>query len=241
MNTISLNRLKYLFREYFLLHWKRDLMIMVSMFLVQIGLSYLDISFFGILSLIVIVMPIIQCSTLNTWHKGTWKINYLLCPANTMEKIITNILLVHIYYTLMILLSCILGGFSLYLLHYSIFLLSYEYITLFVVLFIIQSIFLFTSIYFKKNVILKTMLFFTVLIVAIWLIITYTGIGNIMVNIDEWQTRYLTFHSVINGVYFTNLVAYSLYRYAWVFRVLLCITPIFFWVLTYFRLRETEV
>ena len=251
MKTISFNRLKYLFIEYFTLHWKRDLMIMGGVLLAQIPFIYLQMPIFEFGLFLIGVMPIILCSiTFNFWHKKTKGMDYLLCPANTAEKVIVNILLVHIYYTAIILLSCALGVFTYYLLYpqceYAIIpssiltkIYNFSYILqFFVKLFASQSIFLFASIYFKKNALLKTILIFLVSSFIFLAIFKITGISSMMTVVDEHHFKSMT----LNGVHYANLLDYILHKYAWLYYgVLVFIAPVFFWLLSYFRLKETEV
>jgi hypothetical protein len=108
-------------------------------------------------------------------------------------------------------------------------------------IFAFQSAFLFASVYFKKNAILKTILFFTILFAIIALVIKYLGIGNMMVVIDEHLSKnaLLSPDGVYNGQYLQDIISYVINKY-WSIHYLSIVT-VFFWVLSYFRLKETEV
>ena len=248
MNTISFNRIKCLFIEYFALHWKRDLMVFGGVLAALIGAMYLHLPFTNP-TLIIFVISIILCSiTFNFWHKKTLGMSYLLCPANTAEKVIANALLVHVYYTAILLLSCVLARYTMHLFYPDILFFRMERIEevitspmFWVCLLAIQSFFLFTSVYFRKNALLKTVLFLAVLFVIFMFIIGYSMIYFSTV-IEESQVVGLISWSSNNGVYRTELISYTLHKYDWLYSYALCfIAPVFFWVLSYFRLKETEV
>jgi hypothetical protein len=169
--------------------------------------------------------------------------NYLSCPANTAEKFITNLLLIHIYYTVMLVLACGFGSHIGYLLKP----LNLEHLTVvdndvnqhiyrfFLFLFVFQSIFIFMTIYFKKNALLKIVFFFGILflVVLISILIFFRlannveAIGNLVGALGEAELQYI--------------ISYTVDKYIWVSRILVYGAIVFFWVLSYFRLKETEV
>ena len=230
---ISLNRLKYLFREYFVTHWKRDLLIFGSVFLAKVLFTRLSWQFPD--TAVVLVVSIILCGTFNFLYKGSQGMNYLLCPANTEEKLVVNMLLVHIYCTVMLVFACLLGLFIGKLINpcTSLILNTKELLnySFFEGLLVWQSIFIFTSIYFKKNSILKTALiiFFIFIIVVIFFIanmINIVGLSNTM---------------ILQSPDFSNYLVDIIRKHVWILNLLNWIMIVFFWVLSYFRLRETEV
>ena len=201
-------------------------------------------------TLIIAIFSIVFCNRFNFWYKNSQGMNYLLCPANTEEKVIVNILLVHVYYTAILVLSCLLGLFigGLLFASYKPFIpffyeikdINYQFIG---GLFMLQSIFIFTSIYFRKNAVLKTLAFFAGLVVILVMLQGgkyIIGANSPMVLIDEQQAKGIMMsYGVYNGVYVTDVLSYTVSKYAshaWAYVAIL-----FFWVLTYFRLRETEV
>ena len=252
MNAISLNRLKYLFREYFATHWKRDLSVFVGLFLVKTFLRYFGIGFPDLIAIYIIsiILVGISCS-LGEKLRG---MNYLLCPANTAEKTIVHILLTHIYFTAILVLACVLGHYATNLL-FILFstpreialsdtgkLLDYHY---FLSIFAIQSTFLFFAIYFRKHALIKTLLAYAAFVVLSILIFKYTGLSDIMVLSDKQEAESYVSYGMYNGVYAMNIMTYMKCKsnFVWLYssNILFYITTVFFWVLSYFRLRETEV
>jgi hypothetical protein len=101
-----------------------------------------------------------------------------------------------------------------------------------------QSFFLFAVVYFRKNAILNAILFLAFLIFMFLLIIKITGIGHFVVPLVEYTTRlkYQDLDSI-------DIVSYILeFKYEWFYsKVLFYIVTVFFWILSYLRLKETEV
>jgi hypothetical protein len=246
MNAISLNRLKYLFREYFAINWKRDLSAFAGLFLVKTFFIYSDIDLPDIayVSLISIVLIGISCPL----NKKLYGMNYLLSPANTAEKTIAHILLAHIYFTAIPILICILSNFTIYiLLPHSKFVLwadigEYHH---FLSLFSFQAMFLFFTIYFRKHALIKTLLVYAAFVVISMLIFTYTGLRDILVLSDKQEAESAVSYGLYNGVYAMDIMTYvkCKSKFVWLYAVYFShyIPIVFFWVLSYFRLRETEV
>jgi len=243
MNTItlSLNRVKSLFIEYFVLYWKRDLAIFGSLFLIEVILTYQHWPPFTEFFIFMIAMILIGISS--PLGKRLRGMNYLSCPANTAEKFITNLLLVHIYYTVMLVLA---GGFGTHI-GYLLNPLNLEQFTVvdsdvnqhfyrfFLFLFVFQSIFIFMTIYFKKNALLKTLLFFGALflvfiisvMIFFYLARNVEAVGRLVGALGEAELKYI--------------ISYTIDKYIWISRVLVYGAIAFFWVLSYLRLKETEV
>ena len=241
MNTISLNRLKNLFIEYLVLYWKRDLIIFFSVIFIKAILIYVHWGSPHIF--FIIVMPIILCYASNHFSGRLQGMNYLMRPANTVEKWIANLSLVHLYYTAIFTLSCILGHFTgkfLYQFQDSTLPLAstldglYSYSN-WVGIFVVQSMFIFTAIYFRKKAFLKTLLFFGILFLVclISILIFFhlanhvRAIGMLVGALGEAELQYI--------------VSYTVDKYIWISRVLVYGAIAFFWGLSYLRLKETEV
>ena len=237
MNAISLNRLKYLFIEYFVLYWKRDLIIFGSLFLAKITFT-LDHQWFpdtlAILFAAIILSSISYSSSLSTKLQ---RANYLICPANTEEKVLANIVLVHIYYTVLLVFTYLLGnlikrnllgtfytGLDPFTFSTMKDFLDYRF---YLTLFVFQSFFMFASVYFRKKALLKTLLFFAVLVTIYVSFITSTGIGMITV-VTEQYTFSKDVISYVISEYLDKDISYY-------------IVIVLFWFLSYLRLKRTEV
>lgn len=178
--------------------------------------------------------------------------HYLLIPATHLEKLVTGIIL-STFYFLVCILACYFVGGSIGTelgnlifgtnnnIHYQLFenqsMLGSEYksmpemINMLVSFVIIQSVFLLGSVYFKKNIIGKTMLTIIGLgiIIAILEVILFklnfdsTSLLSQNINIQLFDTESMFPGSDIAG---------QIIKYA---------TAPFFWVVSYFRLTEKEV
>ena len=244
MNTItlSLNRVKSLFIEYFAIYWQRDLAIFGGLFLLKTIFTYFHWPFSDELFILIIAIVLIGIS--NPLGKELWGMNYLSRPTNTGEKLFVHIVLGHIYYTAMLIFACVLGYYTVCLLYLS----SPRFLELptllnpdtmyyhfFIILFILQSFFVFTSIYFKKNALLKTLLFFGALflvfiisvMIFFYLARNVEAVGRLVGALGEAELQYI--------------VSYTVDKYIWISRVLVYGAIAFFWGLSYLRLKETEV
>lgn len=231
MKTISFNRLKYLFLRYFATHWKRDLTVVGALFVLRTLFNYMHFPFIDN-TLILIATPFVMGNMFNFLQNKTQGVDYLLCPANTEEKVIANLFLVHIYYTAILYLACILSHYTVLLIypHDALFLthstikdlIDYNFLE---ALFAFQSIFIFTTVYFKKNAVLKTLISFAAFLFAIAVITMVTVICFGITNAPD---------KIV-------LESYIMEKYTWGIHIVNWIIILFFWVLSYFRLRETEV
>jgi len=105
----------------------------------------------------------------------------------------------------------------------------------FVFLLVFQSVFVFMSIYFKKNALLKTVLFFGILllVIIISILIFYhlarnvEVVGRLVGGLGDAELGYI--------------ISYTIDKYVWISRVLVYGAIAFFWGLSYLRLKETEV
>jgi len=206
-------------------------MIIGGVFLAKVVFGYSGIPFPD--GFFIYLIPIILCGRFNFWHKKPQGMNYLLNPANTVEKVIANILLIHVYSTVIVVLSCLLGFYmgNLISVHQTFTPLMVTMENLSIYDFIesllpVQALFIFACIYFRKNALLKMVLLFVALIFVMIILVSILAI-------------YTTF---TDGNLVDELAGISyILMDTWVFHVFNWIIIVFFWVLSYFRLRETEV
>ncbi|MDD4581562.1 MAG: hypothetical protein PHH25_04240 [Bacteroidales bacterium] len=233
--SLSLTRIKHLLNRYFIENWKKDL---------YVGLVLLVIAFAsnpmaGFSSFVYIVMILLYTGRIfgNLAHKESAQ-HYLMIPASTSEKLITNIFLSHIYYVLLLLVFLVLGILlrALILAPYCDESLCYTFLKFKLISFnfasylsflSFQSILVFGSIYFKKNAFIKTLLsiaafFFFLTMLVIFIVRMYEG--NMTLLVEEFE-------------YYVRNPSASFY----ISTIISIVATCFFWILSYFRLRETEV
>ena len=237
MNTsFSFTRIKYLLMRYFKENWKKD----VLMGLILFGVSLLSDREGDFILFIISVFFVLYSGRVfsNLKYKDN-AFHYLTIPASTLERVVTNIFLIHIYYIIYVwvlvslgalLRGCIYPNFIQNLGINEVF--SSRSFVIFdiwdyLVLICLQAIFMFGSVYFKKNAIAKTLLS----IAGFGLLISFI---IILLSTDMFNnTTGLVLHSRLSinflwgGLYLPKIICVA--------------STFFFWVLTYFRLKETEV
>lgn len=245
MSTISLNRIKYLFLKYFIENWKRDISNFLILFIISMFSGY-----GGVVSLskmIFVILAFIYAGRifgmLGYKPKG---INYLLIPASTGEKTLVNLILVNIYYLAALyisyLLGFLLGDLVHTFIHGDIFSLVpvknsvYVDYTTILSLLLCESILIFGSVYFKKKAIIKTVLylfcfFLLIMVVDSSLVYFFTENHSIVASTN---TYYLEKNFTGETAFF-NEYGKKIAVGGTVFFTL------FFWFLSFLRLKETEV
>lgn len=242
MKDISLNRMGLLFKRYFSENWKRDVIIAAIIFGVEMFTSY-DCESSSISTAVLFVFFIIYSGSMfGMLSTSQRSINYLMIPASTSEKVIVNICLSQFYYPLLLVAASCLGilastltcsvlfSCNLTLKHISMPLSmidgsdSYALaVTFCIVLFMFfNSIMMFGSVYFRRKAIIKTLLFVAAFFGT--LMILFGIIFNIMAG--------ESYNIITNAAIADNVGIISM--------VFMAIAMIFFWFLTFFRLRETE-
>jgi len=157
-------------------------------------------------------------------------ISYLLSPANIEEKFIVNILISHLYFSLLLIAPIILGyntgrwlcaSPDLPFVFYDISLFRYRVILVF---FGIQALFMFGVLFFKKNGAIKT--FLCLIILFVIGIITFFRLA-VRLNISADDLAY----------YIDDLTE----KYDYIFHIFNYIGIFTLWILSYFRLKKLEV
>jgi len=233
--TFSLQRVKLLLMRYFVENWKINVFFLVPIFIL------------GLLSVAMPIYVIVLCIFTGTYFynfsKTEQNTHYFLIPASTFEKFTVNLFLIYIYLTFLFVLTLFFGvlfkeilSFIIYNKNMNLLNVSSVYFSQFNVnqmlfIFVIQSILMFGSIYFKKNALLKTIIsiFSTLLMMGIVFIIT------IYVNIDHSTNLLFTVDNInMKSPHILWIKEYIPFIFSF-------IIISFFWVLSYLRLRESEV
>lgn len=162
-----------------------------------------------------------------------------MIPASTGEKVLSRIILINIYY-LGALWLIINGGIFLgihirqwitpdFLLSIEtsadmqhLFQIDFQMVILY---FLYTSVFMFGSVYFRRQAIGKTLL--TILALAIFFIAIDSSLLYYFANSSQ-----ISFSSNVLPVYNWN---------DWMGNVMIVCAILYFWMLTYFRLKETEI
>ncbi|MFA7103158.1 MAG: hypothetical protein WC142_08200 [Bacteroidales bacterium] len=230
--SLSLTRIKHLLNRYFIENWKKDLYVG----LVLLVIAFVSNPIAGFSSFVYIVMILLYTGRIfgNLAHKASAQ-HYLMIPASTNEKLITNIFLSHIYYVLLLSVFLVLGILLRALILAPLcddtssctFLIPYISFASYLSFLLFQSILVFGSVYFKKNAFIKTLLSLS----AFFFFLTMLVIFIIRMNVGSMTRLAEEFDYYVRNPYPSYLIP----------SIISIVFTCFFWILSYFRLRETEV
>jgi hypothetical protein len=199
------------------------------------------------------------------WIAGTFfsssrkknnSLHFFTFPVTAVERIIHSVLVVLVVAATMHLLSLAGSYIGYYLIHPLLdtnmndirwaingkqSILEQQLMSLETCLYYLAAIFgfLFASLYFKKNAMLKAIASVAVLFGIIAIVVHFTGLEYIMMPVDKHFPLSVT----LNGVNRVGIIHYVMwFKYGWLYQLVLpCVGTVFFWSLSYLRLRETEV
>ena len=241
MNT---NNIIKLIKAYFYENWQKDLL---YSFAVVATLAMFNMAF-GLFSsrfaiLFAMVLMVLQPTRVfGNLYQSSSRMHYLTIPASNNEKVVANMLLVNVYFVIVMALALCVG----FLFGYGIVYISdpemvrhnWEIVKeiicnsgmVLLILFTSIAVMFFASIYFKKSPFWKLILVgFVVSIV----------LGAIMAGVD-WLNFVLTVPAEIrNGNYFKT-EHYITTSLDWFPYVVCCVTIVYFYAMSFLRMRETE-
>ena len=245
---MNINNIIKLIKAYFYENWQNDViynfLIVMAIALFSMLLSPFDtgVVFFAAFFLIIYY----PCRLFSKLQKPSSRIHYLMIPATNGEKVVAGMLLANVYYVIVIALSLLIGT----LLGYGILnivkpdlvemlgmsigdafkqanLLQGKNILL---LYTAISMMFFAAIYFRKSPFWKLLLVGFIATLVLGIIMTGT----------EWLNVRLTVPAAIrNGNYYRtehHLVSSS----DWFSYVFACVTIVYFYAMSFLRMRETE-
>lgn len=233
---MNLMHIKNIINEYLISNWRRDLL--------NIGLIVGICAFFFTLfklpglALVCIVVVLVVTSRM-FWKLGnpSSAIQYLTIPASTAEKWLGNILIVNVYVVLLTFAAAVIGSTAGYFVRplfsdetYSLSGPYMEWLCDLSDLTILDcftwiSVFFFGSVYFRKKAAVKTFLTIGVCFIALFILVLTTLLINIGPH-GMWS-------------YQGEEVAYRVVTYSWRWIMDIAIM-VYFYGLSYLRLRETE-
>lgn len=248
MNTFSIQRAKLLCSKYFIEHWKKDMMIFAIILIINIFFGFIvrPGSELGASSLSYVMTTLILASNIfYPLKRKDHALNYLMVPASNLEKVTVNIFLIHIYQTLALLVVTVAGLFigkgimtivfptQLNPLDFNLIFRVFDF-DLFIRLIMFQAIFIFGSVYFKKNTFIKTGL----LIVGFLFFIILFDIGFVLAFINK---DYANISNMSVEIFIDENFNFSIQHSELISNLFCIFYTLIFWVLSFFRLRETEV
>ena len=248
---MNINNIIKLIKAYFYENWRNDLIysfgIMAALSLIMTMVSGSpDLT--GIKIAAVVFMVYYPCRFFSKLHQPSSRIHFLMTPVTNAEKVVTGMLLTNIYFVAGIVLSVLIGQilgygivnmykpdiFAPYGIHnlgeflkWQVLYIDGEAVLMF---FAGISIMFFAAIYFKKSPFWKLLLAGFVISLVF---------GAIMASV-EWLNVLLTVPAEIrNGHYYKvehNIATSS----DWFMYVAYSVTIVYFYAMSFLRMRETE-
>lgn len=235
MKNISFYRIGLLFKRYFCENWKKDVIVAAIIFAVEM-LTSLEQETSSVSWFVLFIFFILYSGRIfGMLGKPQKAINYLMLPASRVEKLTVNIILSHFYYPVLLIAASCLGiwasSFFCYFIYDEFTFKSIDFMGIwgvewYFVLFLLltNAIMMFGSVYSKKAAVIKTLLceaaFFVAFMVVfsgIWLISLRNGF--VLRRIDQLPAEWLI-NVIVSAIMLVEIA--------------------FFWLLSYFRLKETE-
>ncbi len=235
---MNANRIKLLFIRYFLENKKKDILMFSIFILISIFCGATNSTEIGYFLFIILLLLYSGRVFEMLKHPATGG-HYLMIPASTGEKVLSGIVLTNIYY-LGALWLIINGGIFLgvHIRQWITpdFLVSIETsidmqqlfqidLQTVILYFLYTAVFMFGSVYFKKQAIGKTLLSILALVIF-------------FIALDSSLLYYFTNSS---QSYFSSNIVFGSNWNGWMGNIMTVCAILYFWVLTYFRLKETEI
>jgi len=239
MKNISFYRIGLLFKRYFSENWKKDIIVAAIIFAVEMLTSLEQETSSMSWFLLFVFFMLYSGRIFGMLGKPQRAINYLMLPASGCEKLTVNLILSHFYYPVLLIVASCLGiwtsSFLCYFIYDEFTFKSIDfmgtstiwgveiwYFALFLLL--SNAVMMFGSVYFRKAAVIKTLLCEAAFIAAfmmvfsgIWLISLRNGF--ILRRIDQLPAEWLV-NVIVSAIMIVEIV--------------------FFWLLSFFRLKETE-
>lgn len=241
---MNIKNIKNLFNAYFIENWKTDLFqfgILAAIVLFGTLTSNSGGTYSNIPVVISSIMLMIYPDRLfRNLHSSSPKIHYLSIPASNGEKVLVNMLLANIYMVAVVVLACAVGyglahlywimrGFDVAFHHGP-----HIYPSGVLFIYTMLSVFFFGSIYFRRRTTLSTFGVGLLIVTFFSVLFTLTMWVNGMTLIPKDAA----FHDYMWDVSFSSSLSdttSSIMAY-----ITMAVTIIFFYALSFLRMKETE-
>ena len=241
MNT---NNIIKLIKAYFYENWQKDILysfaIVATTAMFSLGFGLVSSRF--VVCLAAVLTALQPVKLFGNLYQSSSRMHYLTLPANTNEKVVTNMLLVNVYFVILMVFALCIG----FLLGYGIGyvrnpeMLKYNWGILrdmisntrieYLLFFSFIAVMFFASIYFKKNPFWKLVLTGVIVSIVLGVITAFT----------EWLNVVLTVPAEIrNGNYF-KINTYVTKTSDWFPYVACGVSIVYFYAMSFLRMKETE-
>lgn len=249
---MSIINIKHLISHHFISQWKRELQIFAIMIFCAFFLLRAQDSIIQTFMWVSVLYSLVELRSVFAENKG---MNYLLLPAQTSEKIASTFIIHQIFYVLLSMAALALAyGINWLILHktglyywtdyalkWQIFNFS-QVVNALLSIWCWQVIFVFGSFYFKRRPGLGILLTFMGIGIITFILSTASSFIALKYNISypHFVTRLfdLSQQTILQSDgYFDN----NFTNFPGIFYILSAVHIIFWWLMSFLRLRETEV
>jgi hypothetical protein len=241
---MNINNIINLIKAYFYENWQKDLLysfaVIATLAMFNMAFGLFNISF--VLFFALVMMVLYPTKVFGNLYQSSSRMHYLTIPASNEEKVVANMLLVNVYFVIVVALALCIG----YVLGYGIGyvrdpeMVNYKWEMIketisdpgmaLLILFTSTAVMFFASIYFKKSPFWKLIL--TGFVVSMVL-------GAIMAG-TEWLNIVLTVPAEIRNGNYYKTVNYVTTSSEWFPYVVGCVSIVYFYAMSFLRMKETE-
>lgn len=249
---MSIINIKHLIGHHFISHWKRELKIFAIMIFCAFFLLHAQNYVLETFVWLAVLYSLVELKSIYAENKG---MNYLLLPAQTSEKIVSTFIIHQIFYVLLSMAALALAYGINWLIaqkmgnyYWMVYPLKWQTVNFsqamntLLSIWCWQVIFVFGSIYFKRHP-------------GLGILLTFIGIGIITSMIIGICTSMVITHDIHYPHFVTRLFDLSqqtilqsdgyfdnnFTNFPGIFYILSAVHIIFWWLMSFLRLRETEV
>ena len=243
---MNINNIINLIKAYFYENWQKDLLysftVVATLAMFNMAFGLFNIHFVFIFA--IVMMVLYPTRVFGNLYQSSSRMHYLTIPASNEEKVVTNMLLVNVYFLIVMALALCVG----YLLGYGIGyvrdpeMVKYKWEMMkemisepgmglgLMILFSSTAAMFFASIYFKKNPFWKLILTGFVISMVLGAIVACTEWLNILLTVPA-EIRNGNYYKTVNCVTTSS---------EWFPYVVCCVSIVYFYAMSFLRMRETE-
>ena len=242
---MNINNIIKLIKAYFYENWQKDVfysfLIIMVLAVLWVPFQLFDGALFTLICAVMVVL--FPTRAFGKLHQSSSRMQYLMIPASNSEKVVANMFLANVYYVAGIVISIIVGTFLGYGIQYlkdPEMCLSYSQIIKdvfmgfdkwpFMLLFLSIAISFFASVYFKKNPFWKMIL--TSFVISIVL--------SAIMGATEWLNALAVVPAEIRKGNYYMVKETVASDHNWLFYLETGLGIVYFYAMSFLRMRETE-
>ena len=243
---MNINNIINLIKAYFYENWQKDV---IYNFVIMLAIAFFatlmdpgDPTVF--LFAAAVLMVFYPCRLFSQLHRPSSRTHFLTIPASNSEKVVAGMFLANVYYVIGMIVSVAIGLFAAYGILKVTNHLEYDGMingpvptmllpdiaTGILTLYVSIAVMFFAAIYFKKSPFWKLMLTGFILSLVF---------GTVMAG-TEWLNVVMTVPAEIRNGNYYKVEHYITTSNDWFSYVVCCVTIVYFYAMSFLRMRETE-